>query len=98
MQYYFDRTAPLFLTQNPGYDAVPVAVNPDFAQFVLELEGAVEKVKDNFNNFGAPEDSAQELAELFHSYVMDSFLIRSMVDEINTLDQALQEVEDEEDD
>lgn len=97
MQYYFDRTAPLFITQNPSYDAIPVTVNPDFAQFILELEGAVEQTKDNFNNFGAPEDSAQDLVNLFEDYVMSSYLFRSYMEQVETLTKALEEVEDEED-
>lgn len=78
MQYYFDRTNPLFLSQDASFEAVRVDVTPEFAQFVLEFQSILEDVRRMADVSGAPEDSAQQLAEYFQDRVTSTALLRGV--------------------
>ncbi len=98
MQYYFDRTVPLFLTTEGSFDAVPVAVDPDVAKFVTELQGIVVSMTANMAEYGSPEDSAQQLADEFLIAIQDTTLIQYFDSTVASLNRALDEVADEEHD
>ena len=96
MQYYFDRTLPMFLTTEGSFDAVPVALDDDIAGFVVELTGVVARIEANMAEYGAPEDSAQQLADELALSVWDTDFVTGLVTRISALESALEEVEDEE--
>jgi hypothetical protein len=65
MKAYFDRTEPYYFTREPQFDANPVEV-PEFILEVLESRKAtLVSMEEAIENAGAPEDSAQDLTDLF---------------------------------
>ena len=65
MTIYFDRTLPLFLTDQPTYDGIAVNVDTDALQLVMDLNALVTQMKERINESGAPEEYNQELAAQF---------------------------------
>lgn len=97
MQYYFDRTVPLFLTTEGSFDAVPVNIDEGLAGFVIELQNIVTRMTANMAEYGSPEDSAQQLADEFLLAIENTSVIGYLDDTVASLQKALEEVEDEED-
>ena len=68
MQVKFDRTAPLFLLPmdaEDAFDGVVVELNSGDVEAILNIGAAVAAVHAAIGNAGAPEDSAQDLADYF---------------------------------
>ncbi len=65
MSIYFDRTLPLFLTDEPTYNGVAVDVDVDSLQMVIDLNALVKQMAEAITETGSPEDYNQELAEMF---------------------------------
>jgi hypothetical protein len=91
MQYYFDRNAPLYIVDQPDFDAVPVNIERHAGQFFIELSSIIEGMKDTMSRMGSPEDSAQELADLLIMEVEQM----TMFQDLKTL---LLEMEEEDED
>jgi len=62
---YFDRNLPLFLTNEPGFDAIKVDIDPATGEFISDLNGLVARINVVIGVSGAPEDYNQSHAELF---------------------------------
>jgi hypothetical protein len=69
MNIYFNRTAPLFLTAQDGFDSYPVAVPETVGKVVEAMTSALIEMEAAVYAAGAPEDSAQELADLFSTRI-----------------------------
>ena len=65
MSIYFDRSLPLYLTDEPTYMGVKVDVDADSLQIVMDLNALVAQIEARITDTGSPEDYNQELAETF---------------------------------
>ena len=65
MSVYFDRTLPLFLTNEASFDAVQVDVDERTVAFISDLNDLVKSINEVILVSGAPEDYNQSHAELF---------------------------------
>ena len=72
MKLYFDRTLPMFLAEDPTFDGHAVEVDDRIASLVLLLGDAISAVYLKIDLAGAPEDTAQELADGFMGYVNEA--------------------------
>ena len=64
MKAYFDRTAPLFIVKEPSFDAIAVEVPESVIAFVEKVAGVIKDVDAAIDVASAPEESAQDLADL----------------------------------
>jgi hypothetical protein len=71
MSYYYDRTAPLLLTDEASFDAVPVAVTPEFGAFIIGMGKILAEMEKVAETAGSPEDTAQMLSELYEQKCHD---------------------------
>lgn len=62
---YFDRTAALFLVREQTFDAYPVEVPAGIVEFTEMINALAAMILAKAEYEGAPEDSAQLLADLF---------------------------------
>ena len=88
MQYYFDRTDPLFIRREDSYNGVPIDIEPGIGEFMCELRDIFEDVRNQFNTVGAPEDSAQFLTQYLVNSLGQTTLLTAIGD-------ALLDVEDD---
>lgn len=65
MTCYFDARLPLFLTNESGFDAIEVDIDPVTVAFISDLNDLVKAIKLVIDESGAPEDYNQSHAELF---------------------------------
>ncbi len=65
MTIYFDRTLPLFLTDESTFDGIAVNITGDAVQFVMDIRELQEQIAVAIDVSGAPEDYNQELADMF---------------------------------
>ena len=96
MQYYFDRTVPLFLTTEGSFDAVPVQVDEDLAGFIAELQCIVSTITDRMPEYGSPEDSAQQIADVFLSQVGRTSIFVGLESLIGSMSAELEEHDNDE--
>lgn len=64
MNVYFDRTAPLFIVEEPSFDAVAVEVPESTLTYVKTAAAILVKMQHAIDNAPAPEESAQNLANI----------------------------------
>lgn len=69
MQVFFDRTEPFFLTAEQQFDGIAVEVPEGFLEKIQGRKATDKAIQDAILEAGAPEDSAQDLANLFVSLV-----------------------------
>jgi hypothetical protein len=65
MKAYFDRTEPYYLCREPQFDGNPVEVPEAIFELLESRKATLVRMEEAIENAGAPEDSAQELADLF---------------------------------
>ncbi|KKL19367.1 hypothetical protein LCGC14_2466180 [marine sediment metagenome] len=65
MSVYFDRHLPLFLTTEPGFDAIKVDIDGSTVAFISDLNDLVASINEVIRVSGSPEDYNQSHAELF---------------------------------
>lgn len=65
MKAYFDRTNPVFLSPNPSFEGVEVEVPGIVFNVLASREETQRRMAEAIDNAGAPEDSAQTLADLY---------------------------------
>lgn len=69
MKIYFDRHLPLYLTPEAGFDSYPVDVPDTVAKVIAALVVALEEMRIAVDAAGAPEDSAQDLADILSTRI-----------------------------
>ena len=65
MKAYFDRTEPYYLTREPSFDGNEVEVDESILNILDSRKATLVQIEDAIENAGAPEESAQELADTF---------------------------------
>ena len=65
MKAFFDRTAPFFIVTEPSFDAVAVEVPAATVSGVERIAVVLKTMNEAIENASAPEESAQDLADLF---------------------------------
>lgn len=65
MKAYFDRTVKYYLTREPSFEAVQVEVDEQILDLIAGRGHTLIQMQEAIENAGAPEDSAQELTNLF---------------------------------
>lgn len=65
MKAYFDRTEPYYLVREPSFDAVEVEVPAYVLNLLDSRKATLVQIEEAIDIAGAPEDSAQYLADLF---------------------------------
>ena len=65
MKVYFDRTLPMFLSEESTFDGHLVDIDEEVGNIVLTFGRVLKLMEEHIYNAGAPEDSAQELADTF---------------------------------
>jgi hypothetical protein len=66
---FFDRTAPLYITTEGGFDAYPCEVDEEVVEFVEKIAAMKAYMDAEIDRLGAPEDTAQQLADLLSHLV-----------------------------
>jgi hypothetical protein len=80
MRYYFDMTVPLYVTNEANFDAVPIDMDEDVAEFFIELRDVLRVVEEASVRHGSPEDAAQTLADLLVTNFQDMKLFTAILD------------------
>ncbi len=65
MRAYFDRTEPYYLSLEPTFDGVEVEVPSKVMDLIDARKRTLVLLEEAIEAAGAPEDSAQDLADLF---------------------------------
>lgn len=65
MKVYFDRIAPLYLSNASSFDGVEVQVKQELVDFVVGLRGLIEQVERDIYEVGSPQNGNQALADTF---------------------------------
>lgn len=71
MKMYFDRTAPLYLVEEGSFDAVMVDAPESTLTYVKKVAEIIKKMEHAIDEASAPEESAQNLANLL-TYLVDA--------------------------
>ena len=69
MKVFFDRTEPFFLTEEQQFDGIEVEVPDGFLERIKSRKETDLVMQEAILEAGAPEDSAQELANLLVNLV-----------------------------
>jgi hypothetical protein len=62
---FFDRTEPYYLSREATFDGIEVEVPENILNLLDSRKGTLVVMEDSIEESGAPEDSAQTLADLF---------------------------------
>jgi hypothetical protein len=62
---YFDRTEPYYLSKEPTFDGNPVEVPAVIFDILDSRKATLVQMEEAIQAASAPEDSAQDLADLF---------------------------------
>jgi hypothetical protein len=69
MNVYLDLTTPLFVVKEPSFDAVPIQMNSRYVEFLDAVAAMIKEVKAAEISGGAPEDNAQQRADLITKHI-----------------------------
>jgi hypothetical protein len=64
---YFDRTEPYYLTRDPSFDGIQVEVEERVLNLLDSRKATLVLMENAIEEAPAPEDSAQDLTDLFAS-------------------------------
>ena len=65
MKAYFDRTEPYYLAREPSFDGNGVEVPERILNLLDSRKGTLVLMENAIEEAGSPEDSAQDLTDLF---------------------------------
>lgn len=69
MNVYLDLTTPLFIVREPSFDAVPVQMDGRYVEFLEAIAAMIKEVKEAEISGGAPEDAAQDRADIITRHI-----------------------------
>lgn len=65
MKAYFDRTEPYYFSRKPTFDGNPVEVDEEVLEVLESRKTTLVEIEKHIELVGAPEETAQELADTF---------------------------------
>ncbi len=75
MRAYFDRTEPYYLAREPSFDGVEVEVSEEILNLLDNRKLTLEIIESFIEQAGAPEDSAQDLADTLVSLLEGELIL-----------------------
>lgn len=73
MKAFFDRTAPFFITDKPGFFANPVEIPREVLTNLRNFAELLKDMNDLFLSHGSPEKCAQEEADFLVNEIQQLF-------------------------
>ena len=76
MKVFFDRTSPFYIVEEDSFHAVPVEIDEVVVVNIRSLRQLFLTMDEAVDAAGAPEDTAQELTDIFVAEVRKIFKTR----------------------